>query len=80
MVVIVDLGSLGGGVRTDVIEFGSTVDGIEALQLAGASPVTLDYGALGQAVCSLHGVGDARRSRPVSRRLAVLRVVGGVGA
>lgn len=57
-VVVVDLGSLGGGVQTRVIEFSGTVSGLEALQLAGASPSTITYGPLGQAVCQLFGAGD----------------------
>ena len=58
--MIVDLGTLGGGVHTSVIEFSGSVTGLEALTLAGADPGTLDYGgALGQAVCTLYGRGDA---------------------
>ena len=55
-VVIVSTGS---GVYRNVIEFSGTITGLDALQLAGASPETIAYGAMGQAVCKLYGVGDA---------------------
>jgi hypothetical protein len=53
--VIVDTGS---GVHTTVVQFDGVISGLEALSLAGADPKTLDYGALGKAVCLLYGVGD----------------------
>ncbi|MET0895516.1 MAG: hypothetical protein ABWY80_06670 [Acidimicrobiia bacterium] len=53
-VVVVDTGT---SVTTRVIEFSGSVSGIDALELAGVSPVTVDYGGgLGSAVCSLLGV------------------------
>ncbi|MGH9013891.1 MAG: hypothetical protein ACRDZ1_08150, partial [Acidimicrobiia bacterium] len=55
-VVIVDTG---GNVHRSVIHFGGSVSGIQALQLAGANPVTASYGgSLGAAVCKLYGVGN----------------------
>jgi hypothetical protein len=63
-VVIVDMGTLGGGVHTSVIQFSGSVTGLEALQLAGASPGTVSYGALGEAVCTLYGRGDDPASCP----------------
>src|SRR6516165_9279541 len=56
-VVVVDTG---GAVYKQTITFDGAIDGVRALQLANASPVTLDYGPpLHQAVCQLLGVGDA---------------------
>ena len=54
-VVIVDTGS---GAHQSVIHFDGSISGLAALQLAGANPVTIGYGSLGQAVCQLYGVGD----------------------
>ncbi len=75
-VVIVDTG---GGARRSVVHFDGAVSGLEALQLAGANPVTITFGALGQAVCQLYGVGDA----PVPSRCpggwTYFRAVGGAG-
>ncbi|HZP31649.1 MAG TPA: hypothetical protein VFC99_22035 [Acidimicrobiia bacterium] len=59
-VVVVDTGS---GVRRSVISFGGTITGLQALQLAGANPVTYGYAGQGTAVCALDGVGhDATQS------------------
>ena len=56
-VVVVDYQ---GSVHTSVISFGGSVSGLTALQLAGANPVTLDYGPpLNHAVCQLYAQGDA---------------------
>ena len=55
-VVIVDTGS---GAHQSVIHFDGSISGYTALQLAGANPVSIAYGALGQAICQLYGVGDA---------------------
>ena len=57
-VVVVDYQ---GSVHTSVIEFGeSPISGLAALQLAGANPVTIDYGPpLHHAVCQLYAQGDA---------------------
>lgn len=79
-VVVVDLGTLGGGVRTSVIAFDGSVNGIDALQLAGASPETIDYGALGQAVCSLYGAGDAAVPDQCPGGWQYFRAVGGAGS
>jgi hypothetical protein len=55
-VVIVDTGD---SVHRQVISFDGSVSGLGALQLAGANPVTVDFGgSLGEAVCKLYGVGD----------------------
>ena len=40
-----------------MISFSGTITGIQALQLAGANPVTYGYGGQGAAVCALDGVG-----------------------
>ena len=68
-VVIVDTG---GGACRSVIHFDGAVSGLEALQLAGANPVTITFGALGQAVCQLYGVGDAPVPEPVPGRMDLL--------
>ena len=52
--VIVDTGS---GVHRSVISFNGTVSGLQALQLAGANPVTVGYSGQGSAICQLYGVG-----------------------
>lgn len=78
-VVVVDLGSLGGGVHTSVIEFSGTVSGLEALQRAGASPSTITYGPLGQAVCQLFGAGDAPVPGQCPGGWVYFRASGGAG-
>jgi hypothetical protein len=78
-VVIVDLGSLGGGVHTTVIDFDGTVSGLQALQLAGASPGTITYGALGQAVCTLYGAGDPLLPGHCPGGWTYFRAYGGAG-
>ncbi|MFN8028227.1 MAG: hypothetical protein U0W40_18250 [Acidimicrobiia bacterium] len=75
-VVIVSTGS---GVQTRVIEFSGTVSGLEALQLAGASPETITYGPLGQAVCKLYGVGDEPVPGQCPGGWVYYRAVGGAG-
>lgn len=53
--VIVDTGNQ---IHRVVISFsGESIDGLEALRLAGASPETVGYGSTGTAVCKLFGVG-----------------------
>ena len=47
----------GGGARRSVISFSGTITGLQALQLAGANPVTYGYAGQGSAVCALDGVG-----------------------
>ncbi len=75
-VVIVDTGS---GVRQSVIHFDGSVSGYTALQLAGANPVSIAYGALGQAVCQLYGVGDAPVPSQCPGGWVYYRAVGGAG-
>jgi hypothetical protein len=75
-VVIVSTGS---GVHTSVIEFSGTVSGMEALQLAGASPETITYGPLGQAVCKLYGAGDEPVPGQCPGGWVYYRAVGGAG-
>jgi hypothetical protein len=75
-VVIVSTGS---GVHTTVIEFSGTVSGMEALQLAGASPETITYGPLGQAVCKLYGAGDEPVPGQCPGGWVYYRAVGGAG-
>jgi len=75
-VVIVSTGS---GVHTNVIEFSGTVSGLEALQLAGASPETITYGPLGQAVCKLYGAGDEPVPGQCPGGWVYYRAVGGAG-
>jgi hypothetical protein len=53
-VVVIDTG---GGARRSVISFSGTITGLQALQLAGANPVTYGYPGQGSAVCALDGVG-----------------------
>ena len=43
---------------TRVISFSGSITGLQALSLAGASPVTSVYGGQGYAVCKLFGVGN----------------------
>ena len=78
-VVVVDLGSLGGGVHTSVIEFSGSVSGLEALRLAGASPSTITYGPLGQAVCQLFGAGDQPVPGQCPGGWVYFRAAGGAG-
>jgi MYXO-CTERM domain-containing protein len=75
-VVIVSTGS---GVHTEVIEFSGTISGMEALQLAGASPETITYGSLGQAVCKLYGAGDEPVPGQCPGGWVYYRAVGGAG-
>jgi len=53
-VVVVDTSQ---GSRRAVISFSGTITGIQALQLAGANPVTYGFAGQGAAVCALDGVG-----------------------
>jgi hypothetical protein len=75
-VVIVDTGS---GTRQSVIHFDGAVSGLGALQLAGADPVTIAFGTLGQAVCQLYGVGDAPVPSQCPGGWTYFRAVGGAG-
>ncbi len=75
-VVIVDTGS---GTQQSVIHFDGAVTGLAALQLAGADPVTIAFGALGQAVCQLYGVGDAPVPSQCPGGWTYFRAVGGAG-
>ncbi len=54
-VVVIDTGA---GVRSAVIHFDGSINGIEALELAGADPVTYGFAGQGAAVCALDGVGN----------------------
>jgi hypothetical protein len=54
-VVVIDTGA---SVRSAVIHFDGTINGIQALELAGASPVTYGFAGQGAAVCALDGVGN----------------------
>jgi hypothetical protein len=54
-VVVIDTGA---SVRSAVIHFDGTIDGIQALELAGANPVTYGFAGQGAAVCALDGVGN----------------------
>ena len=54
-VVVIDSGA---GVRSAVIHFDGSINGIEALELAGANPVTYGFAGQGAAVCALDGVGN----------------------
>ena len=76
-VVIVDTGS---GTHQSVIHFEGAVTGLEALQLAGAAPVTINFGSLGAAVCQLYGVGDAPVPSQCPGGWTYFRAVGGAGA
>jgi hypothetical protein len=58
-VVVIDTGT---SVRAAVIHFDTAVTGIEALQLAGANPVTQIFSGQGGAVCKLDGVGNEPQS------------------
>jgi len=73
-VVIVDTGSK---VHTSVIQFDGSVKGLRALELAGASPETITYGSLGEAVCRLYGVGDPPVPGQCPGGWAYYRAVGG---
>ena len=53
-VVVIDTGQ---GSRHAVITFSGTITGIQALQLAGANPVTYGFAGQGAAVCALDGIG-----------------------
>ena len=53
-VVVIDTSQ---GSRRAVISFSGTITGIQALQLAGANPVTYGFAGQGAAVCALDGVG-----------------------
>ena len=53
--VVIDTG---GSVRQAVIHFDGTINGIDALRLAGANPVTYGFAGQGAAVCALDGVGN----------------------
>ncbi len=75
-VVIVDTGS---GTHQSVIHFDGAVSGLAALQLAGANPVTIAFGSLGQAVCQLYGVGDAPVPSQCPGGWTYFRAVGGAG-
>jgi hypothetical protein len=54
-VVVVDTAS---GVHQTTICFDGTISGLDALQLAGANPVTYGFSGQGAAVCQLYGVGN----------------------
>ncbi len=54
-VVVIDTGA---AVRHTVIHFDGSISGIDALQLAGANPVTYGFQGQGAAVCALDGVGN----------------------
>jgi len=75
-VVIVSTGS---AVHTSVIEFSGTISGMDALRLAGASPETITYGPLGQAVCKLYGAGDEPVPGQCPGGWVYYRAVGGAG-
>jgi hypothetical protein len=76
-VVIVDTG---GGTHQSVIHFDGSVSGLTALQLAGANPVTVNYGgSLGQAVCQLYGTGDPAVPGQCPGGWTYFRAVGGAG-
>ena len=47
-----------GNPRPAVIHFDGSINGIDALQLAGANPVTYGFAGQGAAVCALDGVGN----------------------
>ena len=48
----------GTGSARRSIHFDGTINGIDALQLAGANPVTYGFAGQGAAVCQLYGVGN----------------------
>jgi hypothetical protein len=54
-VIVIDTGA---SVRSAVIHFDGTINGIQALELAGANPVTYGFAGQGAAVCALDGVGN----------------------
>jgi hypothetical protein len=54
-VVVIDTGA---SVRQAVIHFDAPINGITALELAGANPVTYGFAGQGAAVCALDGVGN----------------------
>src|SRR5262245_20630659 len=81
-VVVIDTGQ---GSRRAVISFSGTITGIQALQLAGANPVTYGYAGQGAAVCALDGVGhdatDGCLGTPQDPRYwAYFRAVGGASS
>jgi hypothetical protein len=76
-VMIVDTGA---GPHRTVISFSGSVSGLDALQLAGANPVTVDYGGgLGEAVCKLYGVGDEPAPGHCPNGWRYYRAQGGAG-
>jgi hypothetical protein len=76
--VIVDTTHFGGGVYKSVITFDGSISGLEALQLAGTDPITLDYGgSLGEAICKLYGVGDEPTPSQCPGGWLYYRAVGG---
>jgi hypothetical protein len=81
-VVVIDTGQ---GSRRAVISFSGTITGIQALQLAGANPVTYGFAGQGAAVCALDGVGhpatDACLGTPSDPRYwAYFRAVDGANS
>src|SRR5262245_61191845 len=54
-VVVIDSGQ---SIRSSVIHFDGTITGLEALQLAGASPETYGFSGQGAAVCRIDGFGN----------------------
>jgi hypothetical protein len=54
-VVVIDTGA---SVRSAVIHFDGSINGIDALELAGGNPTTYGYAGNGAAVCSIDGVGN----------------------
>lgn len=81
-VVVIDTSQ---GSRRAVISFSGTITGIQALQLAGANPVTYGFAGQGAAVCALDGVGhpanDACLGTPSDPRYwAYFRAVNGANA
>ena len=76
-VVVVDTGS---GAHQSVIHFDGSISGYTRCNSPVRNPVSIAYGALGQAVCQLYGVGDA----PVPSQCpggywVYYRAVGGAG-
>ena len=74
--VVVDTG---GAVYQNVIEFSGSITGLQALQFAGTDPETITYGALGEAVCTLFGVGDPAVPGQCPGGWTYYRSVGGAG-
>jgi hypothetical protein len=54
-VVVIDTGA---SVRSAVIHFDGSINGIDALELAGGNPTTYGFSGNGAAVCSIDGVGN----------------------